>query len=454
MDSNQPSPADSLTQIAPNSDVSISKSSMADETIPKVNEAEIIYNDPIPFMRGVFPMIFSAGQDYFGLGLLSPLLPSFIDDQLDVSPAWIGFVTCAQYLGVLVGGLIFGRVSDIYGRKAAIQIACIGDIIFFTATGFVQNVVQLLIIRFAAGLFTPLVPSISWVIDSGRGNPAAIASYMGIWAMLMSMSFMLGAIVGGLLGGENWTIAHSISGGAALCALVVVSNADTPPRPDENVKPRGVDFVLQAREYWGLIAMNVVVGAAFTGGIIAAQIILVIQLGATSLEMALFFVGTSIEHAIINFVLLPYSVKKYGSTFPAMRVSLYLTVVTYIIMCFDFAYDNFVGTCFVLTISTSLLPIFMTAANIISGQYADKYSENARGVVLGFSRLAFNVGQVLGPIVATTAITYGSNMVYFATSAAVAMVAFHLWTMAHFQSLTKTFNIEAAGEAVMKSNKI
>ena len=69
---------DKLTQVAPAPiSVSITKASK------DVNKAEIVYNDPIPFMTGVFPMIFSAGQDYFGLGLLSPLLPSFIDDQLN-----------------------------------------------------------------------------------------------------------------------------------------------------------------------------------------------------------------------------------------------------------------------------------------------------------------------------------------------------------------------------------
>ena len=145
-------------------------------------EKNDIDNDeqPVPFSDAVLPMIFTAGMDYFGLGILTPLLPYFVED-LGESEAWVGWVTSAQYLGVLVGGICMGRIADIYSRKFAIQLACVGDVIFFLLTAFVPNVWMLMLVRFCAGSFTPLVPSISWVIDSGKGNTVVIARNMSIW---------------------------------------------------------------------------------------------------------------------------------------------------------------------------------------------------------------------------------------------------------------------------------
>ena len=62
-------------------------------------------------------------------------------------------------------------------------------------------------------------------------------------------------------------------------------------------------------------------------------------------------------------------------------------------------------------------------ANIYSGQYADRYSKNARSVVLGISRLAFNVGQVIGPVIATSCIQYGGENYYFYAGSAVVFTA-------------------------------
>ena len=124
------------------------------------------------FFNAVLPAVFSGGCDYYGLGLISPLLPYFIEGTLDAEKAWIGYITTAQYIGVLLGSLTWGRVADRIGIKKAIQIALAGDVVFFLLTGFCYDVVTLAICRLLAGFFTPLVASISWVITSSRGDPA------------------------------------------------------------------------------------------------------------------------------------------------------------------------------------------------------------------------------------------------------------------------------------------
>jgi DHA1 family multidrug resistance protein-like MFS transporter len=386
---------------------------------------------PLPFMEAVFPMILSAGMDYFGLGLIMPLLP-FVVVRLGGNDESPGLVLFAQYLGVTVGSITFGRVADVISRKVAIQIACAGDVVFFLLTGFAPTIQMLIACRVLAGLFTPLVPSISWIIDSGKGRSDVIAKNMGVWSFTMSLSLMCGSIVGGLLGADNWILANGICAVLAFLALVVVSLATAPPRADATAAPEGLDVVTRQSEFHALMMLNLVLGLAMTGSIVASALILAYQLGASPVEIALFFTSVAVVHSVINLTLLPQSMKRYESVIPALLAVLAVSLISMTLLCFDFAYDSVLLTCILANLSTCLIPTGMTSANILAGMYADKYSTNAKSQVLGISRLAFNIGQVCGPLFATFTITYGhANVAYFAGSICLDICAVAVWMYWH-----------------------
>ena len=393
-------------------------------------EEDKLKDEPLPFMQAVFPMILSAGMDYFGLGMMIPLLP-FIVKDLGGGSADVGYVLFAQYLGVTVGSLTMGRIADVISRKFAIQLACTGDIVFFLLTGFAPTIELLIACRVLAGIFTPLVPSISWVIDAGKGNGHIIAKNMGIWSFTMSMTIMGGSVVGGLLGENNWILANSLCAALAFVALVVVSMTPPPPRMNASEKPQGLEIVTKQPEYISLMLMNVGLGVSMTGSIIAASIILAYQLESTAIQIAMFFVGVAVLHSFLNITLLPNSIKWFSSTIPAMSLVLALSVMASIILCFDFAYSSLVVVCILMTLTTAKVPTGMTAANILSGQYADKYTKSAKSQVLGISRLAFNVGQVLGPLLATMSINFGGNVAYFGITMALDLGTILTWMCFH-----------------------
>ncbi len=419
-----------MTNVAPTGDLT-----QAGETGEEAQtETEEMQMKKVPYTKAVLPVIASAGMDYFGLGLLTPILPYKVE-MYNADESYVGYITTAQYLGVLIGGLILGRVADIYSRKLAIQIACAGDVVFFLLTGFCPTAVLLLACRFFAGSFTPLVASISWVIDSGQGDVVRTTQMMATWAFTMSSSFMAGSVVGGLLGAENWLIVHSLSSGLALLAFLCISFSEPPPRPNATEKPKGIDKIVRAPEYLALMLMNVYVGIHFTGGIIAASLILAYQLGVSTIQISLFFVATSIFHAFFNFALLPLTTKYFGTPIVAMKLSTIMSSIASVLLCFDFALDSLVGCYLLLIFASTLLPVLMTTANIYSGQYADRHTKNARTVVLGISRLAFNVGQVLGPLIAIACISYGSNLVFYLLSAVLSVGVFVNWLVQHNKAM-------------------
>jgi len=76
----------------------------------------------------------------------------------------------------------------------------------------------------------------------------------------------------------------------------------------------------------------------------------------------------------------------------------------------------------------------MTAANIINGEYAARYTLNARTVVLGMARSAFNVGQVLGPIVAV-ALLKVDRVAWFVGILVITLSTWLVWYYYHNRAI-------------------
>ena len=118
--------------------------------------------------------------------------------------------------------------------------------------------------------------SVSWVINGSDCKPGAIknsvAVNIGTWAFVMSLSYMSGASIAGLLGPEKWKEAHLISAGVCFIALLYVTFIDQPINIDQDVKPIGLDIIIKQNEYRALVGMNFSCGVLFTGGLVAASI--------------------------------------------------------------------------------------------------------------------------------------------------------------------------------------
>ena len=353
------------------------------------------------FLTTTFPMILSAGADYFGLGIVSPLLPYWIENNGEDS-VWLGIILTCQYFGVILGSLAFGRLSDRYGRGRALRIILAGDVICFLATGFCNTALLLTICRFITGFFTPLSVSIAWMNDAYAHSPVLLGKNMAIWAMTMSGAFMAGTLVGGIVGESNtgWIVGNSISSFLALIALIYCWGCAPPARADADVKPEGIEDVLKAVEFRALAILNIFVGITFTGSILASSQILVYDLNVTPIELTAFFLVSAVMHAFASLYILPWSMKKTKSPILGMNVTLVVSTISSILLVFDWAIVTYPSVLVLCAFSTLCLPLFMTGANMIAPEYAKKYAKNAKGVIIGAARLFFNCGQMIGPLIA------------------------------------------------------
>ena len=88
--------------------------------------------------------------DFTGLGVILPLIPFYLQD-LGVDEVFIGLVLSAQYTGVVIGAIFWGRLSDYFGVRRIYILLLVLDAVLFFLSAIVEDHVQLIIIRGLAG---------------------------------------------------------------------------------------------------------------------------------------------------------------------------------------------------------------------------------------------------------------------------------------------------------------
>ena len=162
----------------------------------KVNLSELLENSPIgPLQIQVFVLcmlcLIMDGFDVQAMGYAGPAL---VEDWGIGRPA-LGPVFAAANFGVLVGSLLFTMLADIIGRRPVIIWATLFFSVLTIATGFAQNLEQLLALRFISGLgLGCIVPNATALVGEFSPKRSRVTLTMGI-----TVGFTAGAAIGGFV---------------------------------------------------------------------------------------------------------------------------------------------------------------------------------------------------------------------------------------------------------------
>ena len=156
----------------------------------------------------------------------SIVLPSimFVAEDFGGGEAMAGWIVASYAIGQLIATPIWGRLSDRYGRKRVLAICAASTMVAFLGLAFAYDSLTLFVSRFVGGLAGGLFSvSQAWVADTT--TPKNRAKGMGIMGAGISLGFILGPFVGGMLGGETADTASLLQPGllgAALAGLLLV----------------------------------------------------------------------------------------------------------------------------------------------------------------------------------------------------------------------------------------
>ncbi len=172
-------------------------------------------------MGGLMTGMFLAALDQSIVGTALPRITSELGGLDKLS-----WVVTAYLLTATASTPLWGKISDLYGRRLLFQIAIVTFVIGSLLAGFSQNIDQLIAFRAIQGLGGGGLMSLALAVIGDIIPPRERGRYQGYFAAVFGTSSVLGPVLGGFFAdGPGWQWIFFMNVPIGLVALVVTSVA-------------------------------------------------------------------------------------------------------------------------------------------------------------------------------------------------------------------------------------
>lgn len=185
---------------------------------------------------GIYAVVLMTGFNFFSHGT-QDIYPTFLQVQHKLEPHTVSLIAVIYNLGAICGGLLFGSLSERYGRRRCIIAACILSLLVLPLWAFSTNLVLL-----AAGAFLmQFAVQGAWGVVPAHLNelspPAARATFPGVVYQLGNLFAAVNATLQAGLAAHfagNYALALAAIAGPVAVVIAVVTAF--------GIEARGVSF--------------------------------------------------------------------------------------------------------------------------------------------------------------------------------------------------------------------
>lgn len=334
-----------------------------------------------------------------GIGLIIPIMPQYLK-TFGGEGAVLGFLIASIALAQFIFSPLAGTLSDKYGRKKLIIIGLIINGIFMILFGLANHLYELFIFRFLTGVGSAFImpPIMAYVADITTGKQRGKA--MGQLGAAISLGFMIGPGIGGLLSNVNLHFPFYVAGIAAILAAILSMFLLPPTKPvvvkKEKTTGSGNIFLDLKTSFTVPYFVLLLVVFIFTFGIANFQsslsMFLTYKFLFTPNQIAIILTAGGFMGVVIQGLFIERIFKRFGE----MKVILFSLIVAAIFtLCMIFVSGFFL----VLVVAT----IFQTATTLIRPAVNTLISLSAgkeQGFASGMNNSYMSLGNMIGPPIA------------------------------------------------------
>ena len=172
---------------------------------------------------GLFFIFLTVVIDTIGLGIIIPVLPSLIKELIhgDLSEAshYGGWLMFSYAFTQFIFASILGNLSDAYGRRPVLLISLLGFCINYVLMGFAPSILWLFIGRLVAGV-TGASHTVAAAYIADISTPEKKAQNFGLLGAAFGLGFIIGPVIGGLLGHYGPRVPFFAAGALSLFNVI------------------------------------------------------------------------------------------------------------------------------------------------------------------------------------------------------------------------------------------
>ena len=254
---------------------------LTDIAVPETSPTGMTHRQIMAVLAGLMLGMFLAALDQT---IVATALPTMVGDLGGLEH--LSWVVTAYLLTSTVSAPLYGKISDLYGRKIVFQAAIIIFLVGSALCGLSQNMGQLIAWRAVQGLGAGGLFVVAMTIVGDVLSPRERGRYQGYFGAVFAVSSIAGPLVGGwLTDNVDWRWVFYINIPIGVVALIVTATSLNLPitrHGEPSIDYRGAFFLVASvssfllamvwggQEYpWGstqiigLIALASLLGALF-----------------------------------------------------------------------------------------------------------------------------------------------------------------------------------------------
>ena len=162
-----------------------------------------------------------------GFTVVMPFLPYYVQElgvtELELVEFWSGILLVSKAVTMAIFSPVWGSLADRYGRKLMIERAMFGGAVLMAATGFVQNVQQLVLLLTLQGCLTGTVAAATTLVASSVPRQRS-GQALGLLQMAVYSGSSVGPLLGGLMADHfGYRAAFVVTGALLFLAGITVA---------------------------------------------------------------------------------------------------------------------------------------------------------------------------------------------------------------------------------------
>lgn len=169
-------------------------------------------------MAGLMVVILLAAFDYSIIGTAMPKVINSLQGM-----EYYVWPFTSYMLTSTIAIILFGKLSDIYGRKHVLITGIITFVITSVLCGFSTNMYELILFRGLQGIGGGILISLPFIVVGEIFSPRERAKYMGILGSVFALADVLGPILGGVITDNlGWRWIFFINVPVGVVALIII----------------------------------------------------------------------------------------------------------------------------------------------------------------------------------------------------------------------------------------